>query len=407
MGYQIEHDIKGLPPNVEIGSGKSPEDIHDQLNHDLHMGGLELIEAIENNELHIVIALGEQKLAVSGGGGPNGGGGGGEGDEGGGTFVNNGSGRGVQQGDNNLNVFALLSLIDPTDFPNQFQDNHLELLTPVNDSIDIGKEIIESTVLSTIKEHEKGITLTGRVLLGGEEFLDDLGGVDEQLVALGEAEDGHDGEDGIAADEGVAVLEIGENGRDERLDDLGLVEAAEEAESDAADVLVGMLEVVAEVLADEDHLREDFASGVGLVDDLQVEEEKLLDGVVLGGEDIADDGDEQLGNRLPIQQKHYRLLQSLDLRFHIVPFQSLLDLVRQRRRPLVEIHQEAARLLHCYRSDFATLRSALISRRVVRVLQWRIQEEEEDGMEMEIWVLASVGVQISEVLKDCNDESGF
>lgn len=67
---------------------------------------------------------------------------------------------------------------------------------------------------------------------------------------MGKVVDGHDGEDGVAADEGVAMLEVREDGRDERLDDLRLIEAAEEAEGDAADVLVGVLEVVAEVLAD-------------------------------------------------------------------------------------------------------------------------------------------------------------
>jgi len=58
----------------------------------------------------------------------------------------------------------------------------------------------------------------------------------------------------IAADEGVTMLEVGEDGRDERLDDLRLIEAAEETEGDTADVLVGVLEVVAEVLVDPGEL---------------------------------------------------------------------------------------------------------------------------------------------------------
>jgi len=45
------------------------------------------------------------------------------------------------------------------------------------------------------------------------------------------------------------MLEVGEDGRDEKLDDLRLIEATEETEGDAANVLVGVLEVVAEVLA--------------------------------------------------------------------------------------------------------------------------------------------------------------
>ncbi|RXH92852.1 hypothetical protein DVH24_011876 [Malus domestica] len=38
-----------------------------------------------------------------------------------------------------------------------------------------------------------------------------------------------------------------------------------------------------------DYLRQDFPLGIGLVDDLEVEEEELLEGVVLGREDVADD----------------------------------------------------------------------------------------------------------------------
>ncbi|QCD77371.1 hypothetical protein DEO72_LG1g994 [Vigna unguiculata] len=79
-------------------------------------------------------------------------------------------------------------------------------------------------------------------------------GVYEQLLSLRKLVDGHDNENGVAADEGVAMLEVREDGRDERLDDLRLIEAVEEAEGDAADVLVRVLEVVAEVLADPGEL---------------------------------------------------------------------------------------------------------------------------------------------------------
>uniref|UniRef100_A0A0E0KZW5 Uncharacterized protein n=1 Tax=Oryza punctata TaxID=4537 RepID=A0A0E0KZW5_ORYPU len=118
------------------------------------------------------------------------------------------------------------------------------------------------------------------------------------MVAVREVVDGGDRGEQVPADEVVAVVKVGDDGRDERLEQLGLVEVAKEAERDTVDVLVGMLQVVAEVLADEDHLWEDLAGGsVALVDDLEVEEE-LLVGVVLGGEDIADDDDEEVGERL-------------------------------------------------------------------------------------------------------------
>lgn len=125
----------------------------------------------------------------------------------------------------------------------------------------------------------------------------------------------------------MAVLEIGENRRDERLDDLGFVETAEEAEGDTADVLVRVLEVVAEILADEDHLRENLAAGIGFVNDLEVEKEELLHGVVLGGENVADYGDEELRDGFAVEEEHDRFLERVDLGSDVVSFERFLDLV--------------------------------------------------------------------------------
>jgi hypothetical protein len=48
------------------------------------------------------------------------------------------------------------------------------------------------------------------------------------------------------------VVQVGQDGGHERLQDLLLPDAREEAQRDAADVLVGVLQVVAQVLADQD-----------------------------------------------------------------------------------------------------------------------------------------------------------
>lgn len=118
----------------------------------------------------------------------------------------------------------------------------------------------------------------------------------------------------------MAVLQIGENRRDQRLDDLGLVQSAEKSQRNASDVLVRVLKIVAEVLADEDHLREDLAFGVGFLYDLKVEEEELLDCVVLGGQYVSDDGDEELGNGVAVEEEHDGLLEGFDLQFDVVSF---------------------------------------------------------------------------------------
>jgi len=160
------------------------------------------------------------------------------------------------------------------------------------------------------------------------------------------AVDGGDGGECVAAHEVVAVVEVGEDGGDERLEQLGLGEAAEEAQRDAADVLVGALEVVAEVLADEEHLREDLArGGVALVDGLEVEEEELLDGVVVAGLDVADEGDEEVREGLAVEEERDGAAHGLGLGGAVAGLELRLDLARHCRRALVEVHQEGARLL--------------------------------------------------------------
>ena len=140
----------------------------------------------------------------------------------------------------------------------------------------------------------------------------------------------------------MAVLEVGQDRRQKRLDDLGLVEAAEEPERDAAYELVGVLEVVAEVLANEDHFWEYFSLGIGFLDELEVEQEEFLDGVVLRREDVADDGDEELRDGLAVEQEHDRLLEGFDFGFDVVSFQGFLDLVGQCWGCFVEVDEESA-----------------------------------------------------------------
>ena len=146
----------------------------------------------------------------------------------------------------------------------------------------------------------------------------------------------------------MAVLEVGQDRRQKRLDDLGLVEAAEEPERDAADELIRVLEVVAEVLANEDHFGKNFSLGIGFLNELEVEQEEFLDGVVLGREDIADDGDEELRDGLAVEQEHDRLLEGFDFGFDVVSFQGFFDLVGQCWGCFVEVDEESARFFHFF-----------------------------------------------------------
>ena len=56
--------------------------------------------------------------------------------------------------------------------------------------------------------------------------------------------DGEDSHDGIASHVGVPVLQTGLDGRHQRLQQLGLLQLAQEAQRRAADVLVRVLQVL-------------------------------------------------------------------------------------------------------------------------------------------------------------------
>jgi hypothetical protein len=86
---------------------------------------------------------------------------------------------------------------------------------------------------------------------GVEEVEDELGSVgNEEREGLVDAVDG---QHGIAAHIGVAVLEVGAHGGHQRLEDLCLLELAQEAQRAAPHVLVRVVEIVTEVRAVRSH----------------------------------------------------------------------------------------------------------------------------------------------------------
>jgi hypothetical protein len=72
----------------------------------------------------------------------------------------------------------------------------------------------------------------------------------EQKLPLWQLVDGIDCQHCVTPDIGVPVLKVAEDGRNQGLQDLLLTDATQEAQSHTTDELVGMLQVVPEVLAD-------------------------------------------------------------------------------------------------------------------------------------------------------------
>lgn len=107
--------------------------------------------------------------------------------------------------------------------------------------LDARAEIIEGAVLVGVDQHHEGVPLAAHVLLALEEIGDQLRRVgDEKVEVLVNGEDGHDG---VSAHVGVPVLQAGADGGHEGLQQLGLLQFAEEPQGGPADELVGVLQV--------------------------------------------------------------------------------------------------------------------------------------------------------------------
>lgn len=125
--------------------------------------------------------------------------------------------------------------------------DQLEELFRVGNPLKDRAEVYQSPVMVDGGKGGKGIPLAGGVGFALEEGADEVGRIGNEGGRV--LVDGCDGEDGILAHIGVAVLETLHCGGQEGLDEFGLAELAQEAEGVAADVLVGMLKIVPDTVA--------------------------------------------------------------------------------------------------------------------------------------------------------------
>lgn len=84
-----------------------------------------------------------------------------------------------------------------------------------------------------------------------------------------------------------------------------------------------------------------------------------MDRVVLGGKDVADDGDKELGKGFAIKEKHDSLLHGVDLGEDVVSFECQLDLVGQGWAALVKVDEESRRPLHLAKKISRSSRAGL------------------------------------------------
>jgi hypothetical protein len=230
---------------------------------------------------------------------------------------------------------------DDAHLADEIEHDVLEDVAPVGDLLEVRHEEVHRPLLRVVVEHEEGVAPRAKVGLAPlEEALDGLGRVHEEHVAAGHLVNPIHAHHRVASHERMAVLEARDDGRDQRLQDLTLLDPAQETESGAAEELVRVLEVVAEVLADQDHLRQQLTLRVRLLDDLHVQQKELLHVLVLRREHEPHDGDENLGHLLAGQQDGYGFLHGLRLLVRAAGLERLLNL--RGADTLVVVHQHGA-----------------------------------------------------------------
>jgi len=63
-----------------------------------------------------------------------------------------------------------------------------------------------------------------------------------------------DSKNSVSSNVGVSVLQVALNGRNQRFDELGLLQFADVTKSGASDVLVGMIEIVSQEIASREEM---------------------------------------------------------------------------------------------------------------------------------------------------------
>ncbi|KAF1766794.1 hypothetical protein GCK72_006752 [Caenorhabditis remanei] len=169
----IESKIKRLLTNFKSWRSENTKNIHhESLKNFLIAGGIaKLNQSIQNNQLHIVIALFHNKIDVSRCSGFDCSWSVGESDESSSSFVSRIKYLKIVNASDEAS--ALIRII-VTHFVNQLNDNQLQYVSERSNLIDASGQVVESTSLINMKKHHESVTLAGSILFCLKIFGDEL-----------------------------------------------------------------------------------------------------------------------------------------------------------------------------------------------------------------------------------------
>mmetsp|Transcript_10832 Transcript_10832/g.28114 ORF Transcript_10832/g.28114 Transcript_10832/m.28114 type:complete len:938 (-) Transcript_10832:320-3133(-) len=251
---EVERDVQALLADVEVGARQRAHHVHHHLLQHARVFHLELLQALEHDELDVVVTLSCEERGVARRRRLDRCGGRGEGDERGRALVQHRVRRRVEEREDAPDVLALLVRIAAAHLADELEHDELEQVAVVRDLLQVVREEGHGALLRAVEQHQERVALAGHVRLGVQQRVDQLGRVGHQPLEV--AVDGVRRQNRRAPHVRVPVLEVRLDRRHEWLEQLGLSQLAQEAQRRAADVLVGVLQIVAKVVTHEDHLRQ-------------------------------------------------------------------------------------------------------------------------------------------------------
>jgi len=163
------------------------------------------------------------------------------------TSLNPGSNKGPGWYNNgHIHTYLVLGVLNCI-FADKFNLNKLQKLLRVRYAVKNLAKVGKRSVMVYASKSSESIALAGCVALSFEESRDEIGSVRDKRGGV--LENGRHGEHGVLPDVGMAVLKAGAGRGQQGFDELGFSKLAEETECVSTNVLIGMLEVIADAIA--------------------------------------------------------------------------------------------------------------------------------------------------------------
>lgn len=263
--HHFQGDAKSLPANINVRAGEHTQDFHGKVIQNTLIPDSQLVDPVQYNELDVVVGLPDGQFDQFARSGLHSHGIAGEGRQRCRSFVDHRTRRRVKQVENQTQVFGLvlvsksqpclrlrilphliLRVLDRI-LPDKFQLHQLQQLIGIRDAIERRRQVLQGLLVADGHESGKRITLAGAIRFGFEEGLDELWGVRDEVfrVLIDRGNRPH----GVLPHVRMTVFQARASGGEQRFDEFWFPEFAQEPQGIAANVFVGMLQVITDSVA--------------------------------------------------------------------------------------------------------------------------------------------------------------